>query len=52
LVRRDGAAIRKQRIQEIAQFIAAQLHKHDEVPLSKTVSVLALKSGLTKDKIR
>lgn len=51
MVRRDGAAIRKERIQEIARKIQSLLCDHNELSLSKTVAVLQYEFGLTKDKI-
>jgi len=51
MVRRDGAAIRKERIQEIARFIQRSLHNKREVSLFKTVATLQYEFGLTKDKI-
>jgi hypothetical protein len=51
MVRRDGAAIRKERIQEIARKIQSLLHKQSEISLSKTVAMLQYEFGLTKDKI-
>ena len=50
MVRKDGAAIRKERIQEIARKIHSLLHQHGELSLSKTVSGLEYEFGLTKDK--
>lgn len=51
MVKRDGAAIRKERIQEIAKTIQSLLHKQSEISLSKTVAILQYEFGLTKVKI-
>ena len=52
MVRRNGAAIRKERIKEIAKFIQRLLHNRGEISLSKTVATLQYEFGLTKEKIR
>ena len=52
MVRRDGADVRKERIQEIGRRIQALLHKSSgEIRLTKTVSAFAYEFGLTKEKI-
>jgi len=51
MVRRDGAAIRKERIQEMARFIQRSLLNHQAISLSKTVAMLQYEFGLTKEKI-
>jgi len=51
MVRRDGAEIRKERIQQIARLIQRSLFSHDEFSLPKTVTTLQYEFGLTKDKI-
>jgi hypothetical protein len=54
MVRRDGAEARKERITQIARNIQASLFQNKEVgfiPLKKTVSILMLETGLTKEKI-
>ena len=51
MVRRDGAAIRKERISEIGRIVHSGLQKNDEISLSKTVALLQYDSGLTKGKI-
>lgn len=51
MVRRDGAAIRKERIQEIARFIQRSLCNHGGISLSKTIASLEYEFGLTKEKI-
>ena len=52
MVRRDGAEVRKERIQKIGRHVQASLHKKDgKIPLGKTVSALAYEFGLTKEKI-
>jgi hypothetical protein len=52
MVRRDGAAIRKERIQEIARLIHRLLHKNGEISLSKTLAMLQYEFGLTRDKLQ
>jgi hypothetical protein len=52
MVRRDGAEVRKERIQEIARLIHRSLHKNGEIPLSKTLATIQYEFGLTKDKIQ
>ncbi len=52
MVRRDGAEVRKERIQEIARLIHRSLHNHGEISLSKTLATLQYEFGLTKDKIQ
>jgi len=52
MVRRDGAEVRKERIQKIGQRVLALLHENSgSIPLGKTVSALAYEFGLTKEKI-
>ncbi len=52
MVRKDGAFTRQQRIQEMTSFVVGQLAgAKGELPLSKTVALLAYKKGLTKDKV-
>jgi hypothetical protein len=51
MVRRDGAEIRKERIQEVARFIQRALLNEKELPLSKTLAVLEYETGLTKEKL-
>jgi hypothetical protein len=51
MVRRNGAEARKERIQQIAQYIQAQLHDEREIFLSKTIAELQYKFGLTKERI-
>ena len=51
MVRRDGAEIRKERIQEIARIIQRSLQNHNEIALSKTVITFQYELGLTKEKI-
>ena len=51
MVRRDGAEIRKERIQEVARFIQRALLNEKELSLSKTLAVLAYETGLTKEKL-
>lgn len=51
MVRRDGAAIRRERMEEIARTIQRNLHNHEEIPLSQNVAFFAYSLGLTKPKI-
>jgi len=51
MVRRNGAEARKERMQQIAQYIQAKLHNAGEVSLSKTVAELQYKFGLTDERI-
>jgi hypothetical protein len=51
MIRRNGAEARKERIQQIAQYIQAQLHDKQEIFLSKTIAELQYKFGLTKERI-
>lgn len=51
MVRRDGAATRKDRMQEIARKIHSLLANQGELSLSKTVAMLQYQYGLTKGKI-
>lgn len=51
MVRRDGAEIRRERIQEIARLIQSLLQKHPEISLSKTLATLQYQFGLKKDKL-
>ena len=51
MARRDGAEVRKQRIQETTREVLSLLHTHGELPLSKTVASLEYKPGLTREKI-
>lgn len=51
MVRRDGAAIRRERMEIIAQTIQRKLHNHGEILLSQTVAFFAYSLGLTKSKV-
>ena len=51
MVKRDGAAIRKERMQEIARTIQRLLQNHNELCFSKTVTTFQYETGLTKEKI-
>ncbi|MEM3596751.1 MAG: hypothetical protein QXJ53_01270 [Candidatus Bathyarchaeia archaeon] len=51
MVRRDGAEIRKERIQEVIRRVVALLYNHDEVELESTVAMLQYETGLRPDKI-
>jgi hypothetical protein len=52
MVRRDGAEVRKERIQEIARLIHRSLHKNGEISFSKTLATLQYEFGLTRDKLQ
>jgi len=51
MVRRDGAEIRKERIQKVTKRVLSLLQKHDELSLSKTLAILEYETGLTKEKL-
>jgi hypothetical protein len=51
MVRRDGAEIRKERMEEIARIIQRSLSNESELIFSKTVSTLAYKFGLKPERI-
>ena len=51
MVRRDGAEVRKERMQEVARFVQKSLLNEKELSLSKTTAVLAYETGLTKEKL-
>lgn len=51
MVRRDGAEVRKERMQEVARFIQRSLLNEKELSLSKTLAVLTYETGLTKEKL-
>ena len=52
MVRRDGVAVRKERIQEITQIILRQLVKNNSViKLSKIILYLQYEMGLTREKL-
>ncbi|MEM5854296.1 MAG: hypothetical protein QW228_08070 [Candidatus Aenigmatarchaeota archaeon] len=51
MVRRDGAEIRKERIQEVIRRVVALLYNHDEIELESTIAMLQYEMGLRLDKI-
>lgn len=51
MVRKDGAEIRRARIQEIASLVLKNLHKENPLSLSQTLAALQYQFGLTKEKI-
>jgi hypothetical protein len=51
MVRKNGAEARKERIQQIAQYIHAKLDDEQEIFSSKTIAELQYKFGLTKERI-
>ena len=52
MVSRDGAQIRKERIQTITQFVLSLLHKNGgKISLSKTIAMLEYEIGLRREKI-
>jgi len=51
MVRRDGAEIRKERIQDIARNVQRLLLNHKELSLSKVLATFQYEFGLTREKI-
>ena len=51
MVRRDGAEIRKERIQEVIRRIVSLLYDHSEIELDSTVAMLEYETGLRPEKI-
>jgi hypothetical protein len=51
MVDKDGAAVRKERIQKITQEVLKSLQNCKELSLSKTLAELEYNIGLTKPKI-
>jgi hypothetical protein len=51
MVRKNGAEARKERIQQIAQYIHAKLNDEQEIFLSKIIAELQYRFGLTKERI-
>lgn len=51
MVRRDGAEIRKQRIQEVAGFVMRSLSECPTQSISYLMPQLEFQTGLTKEKI-
>ena len=51
MVRRDGAEIRKERIQDIARNIQRLLVNHKELQLSKVLAGFQYEYGLTKERL-
>jgi len=51
MVRRDGAEIRKERIQEVIRKIVALLYNQEEIELDLTVAMLEYETGLRPEKI-
>jgi len=52
MVRRDGAEVRKERIQEIARIVHRSLHRNGEISFSKTLASLQYEFGLTRGKLQ
>ncbi|MCJ7630942.1 hypothetical protein MUP77_00880 [Candidatus Bathyarchaeota archaeon] len=48
---RDGAEVKRERMQTIAQLITSLLLKDNKISLSKTLSIIEYKTGLTQAKI-
>lgn len=49
MVRRDGAEVRKERIQQITKHVLSLLHKNNgEIPLSKIIALLQYEFGLRR----
>ncbi|HML02075.1 MAG TPA: hypothetical protein VK487_01745 [Candidatus Bathyarchaeia archaeon] len=54
MVRQDGAEIRKERLRKIGEKIQAAFNKGttiDSIPLTKTIAILGLETGLTKERL-
>ncbi|MEM3700949.1 MAG: hypothetical protein QXL57_08840 [Candidatus Bathyarchaeia archaeon] len=51
MVRRDGAEIRKERIQEVVKRVVSLLFNNDEIELESTIALLEYETGLTPEKI-
>jgi hypothetical protein len=52
VVRRDGAEARRERIEKIAKAVHSALEAGSgEIPLGKTVSLIAVQTGLTRTRI-
>ena len=51
MVRRDGAEIRKERIQEIIKRVMSLLYDKEELELDSTVAMLEYETGLRPEKI-
>ena len=51
MVRRDGAEIRKERIQEVIRRVVSLLYNNDEIELDSTIAMLQYETGLRPDKI-
>lgn len=51
MARRDGAAIRQERMTEIAREVHSRLNQNVEISLSRTIAMFQYRFGLTRDKI-
>ena len=51
MVRRDGAEIRKERIQEVIKRVMSLLYDNEELELDSTVAMLEYETGLRPEKI-
>ena len=51
MVRRDGAEIRKERIQEVIKKVMSLLYDKEEIELDSTVAMLEYETGLRPEKI-
>ena len=51
MVRRDGAAVRKERIQDLIKYVLKLLYGQKQLPLSKTLATLEYEFGLTQPKL-
>jgi hypothetical protein len=51
MVRRDGAEIRKERIQEVIKRVVSLLYNNNEIELDSTIALLQYETGLRPDKI-
>lgn len=51
MAKRNGAAVRRERMKEIAKTVQRNLQNHGEIVLSRTVAAFAYSLGLTKPKV-
>ena len=53
MVNRDGAEVRRQRIADMAKTVQAALTKNKApIPLLRTIAILSVKLGLSKERVR
>jgi len=51
MAKRNGAAVRRERMEEIARTVQRNLQNHGEIALSQSVAAFAYSLGLTKAKV-